>query len=121
MDTPPDKRVVACNYAEGTKSVAPGALAFVLFGYRGMGNRHVEVLVRSRGRRHIRKVERLYRLKNFRLKTIPASHPQYVRLIDHGDAEALLQDLVACHDRELREHEAVEMRRMLAAAKGTTP
>jgi hypothetical protein len=116
----PDKRVVACNYHEGTKHVAPGALAFVLFENRGNGAEKVELLVRSRGGRFIRKWESLWRLKNLRVKTLPPSHPLYTRFWwtpSEEDAQARLAYLTACHDRELRIREAREARRMIAAAE----
>lgn len=111
----PDKRVIACNYAEGISSVAPGALAYVLYAYRGMGE-HVELLVKSRGHRWIYKTETLWRLKNFRLKTIPPSHPRYTDVSGEARPGETLAYLTERHDYELRLHEGREATRILTAS-----
>lgn len=72
-----DRTVIACNYAEGTKIASLGALAYFCDGWTGGGYERVRVLVRSRGGRWVKKWESVKRLRNFRLKTLPASHPRY--------------------------------------------
>ena len=79
MNDKPDKKVLACNYAEATRSAVQGALCFICNTNPGNGGERIEVLVRSRGGRWIRKWEPLRRLTNFRYKTLPASHPLYSR------------------------------------------
>jgi hypothetical protein len=70
-----DMRVIACNYTEPTKVVAAGARAYVIPQLGG----NLPERVRSRGGRWVEKWESVKRLDNFRLKTIPPSHPR------HGD------------------------------------
>jgi hypothetical protein len=72
-----DKLAIACNIAEPTKECVRGALAFVINDNPGNGGESMQVLARSRSGRWIRKWERLYRLCNFRVKTIPPTHPRY--------------------------------------------
>lgn len=81
MDAPPpstpDRKVVQCNYAEGTKIAAPGARAYLVFPNRGNGYDRIKIVVRSRGARWVEKWERADRLTNFRVKTLPPEHPMY--------------------------------------------
>jgi hypothetical protein len=72
-----DRRVIQCNYAEGTNIAAPDARAFVLLTNPGGGHDRVFVLVRSRSGRWVKKWESVTRLKNFRTKTLPPEHPLY--------------------------------------------
>lgn len=71
----PDRRVVQCNYAEGTKIAAKGARAYVVYPNPGGGYDRIGILVRSRGARWVEKWERADRLCNFRVKTLPPEHP----------------------------------------------
>ena len=70
-----DKRVIACNYLKGTKSVSKGSLCYVV-GTSGAAER-INILVRPRGGRWIKKWESFKRLGNFRAKTVPAQHSRY--------------------------------------------
>jgi hypothetical protein len=72
-----DRRMIACNYTEPVSVAAQGALAYVMWPNWGGGNDRVPLLVRSRGGRWIQKWEAMWRLGNFRLKTIPPEHPLY--------------------------------------------
>lgn len=74
---PPDRKVIACNYAEGTRVASKGALAYVVPQLGGNLPEHVRLLVRSRGGRWVEKWEQMHRLGNFRLKTLPPEHPRY--------------------------------------------
>jgi hypothetical protein len=91
-----DRRVVACNLSEATKVAAQGAKAYVVLPNPGSGHDRIEVLVRSRGGRWVRKWENARRLTNFRAVTIPPDHPRYAdeRLWDY-EAEALAARLAA--------------------------
>lgn len=73
----PDKKYLACNYAESTKVAQEGALCYVTSTDNGSGMERVEVVARSKGGRWIKKWENTKRLKDFRLKTIPAEHARY--------------------------------------------
>lgn len=70
-----DKKAIACNYLECTSSVSKGALAYVV-ATSGAAER-INILVRSKGGRWIKKWESFKRLGNFRGKTIPPSHPRF--------------------------------------------
>lgn len=70
-------RVIACNYTESTKVVTAGTKAYVIPQLGGNLPERVRLLVRSRGGRWVEKWESMKRLDNFRLKTIPPSHPRY--------------------------------------------
>lgn len=87
-DTPAltDRRVIACNYTEGTNVAAQGARAYVVPLYLG-GNlpERVMVRVRSRGGRWVTKWEAVHRLDNFRLATLPPEHPRYSDEDLHAD------------------------------------
>lgn len=63
-----DRYLVTANYREATKIAKKGAKAYVLW-MAGDGE-SVNVLVRSRGGRHVEKWERVQRLTNFRIKTV---------------------------------------------------
>lgn len=78
-DSPPDLRVVQCNYTETTNVAAAGARAYVMGTNEGNGNDRIRVMVRSHGARWVEKWESGARLKDLRLKTIPAEHPLYAR------------------------------------------
>lgn len=80
-----DKRVMACNFTEGTSDCPRGALAYVQFTNRGA--RRVAVLARSRCGRWIETYRPLTKLKVFRMKTIPPEHPLYARLSDSSHLE----------------------------------
>lgn len=73
----PDRRVIACNYIQGTTVAAPGASAYVCLPLGGNLPERACVVVRSRGGRWVQKWEDMRRLGNFRLKTLPAEHPRY--------------------------------------------
>jgi hypothetical protein len=72
-----DRKVVQCNYTTSTKTIPPGARAYLVRTNPGNGNDRIVVLVRSRGGRWIEKWESIRLLKNFRVKTLPPGHPQY--------------------------------------------
>lgn len=72
-----DRKVIQCNYVEGTKIAAVGARAYVIWTNKGNGGDRVYILVRSRGARWVKKWETRTRLTNFRVKTIPPEHPIY--------------------------------------------
>ena len=80
MSEPADRRVIACNYAEGISPVSAGSLCYVLDANRGGGGDRVRLLARSRGGRWIEKWETRKRLTNFRMKTVPPEHPRYAQL-----------------------------------------
>jgi hypothetical protein len=88
----PDRRVVQCNYAEGTKIATKGARAYVVYPNPGGGHDRIGILVRSRGARWVEKWERADRLTNFRVKTLPPEHPLYGndRLFPAEYADSLL-------------------------------
>lgn len=94
MSEQQDKKVVACNYIVPTKVAVKGALCYISHSSGGaIGEGNVEVLIRSRGGRHILKWERIKRLGNFRVKTIPPNNPRYSdeRIRDYGVDELLTQ------------------------------
>lgn len=74
---PRDRRVIACNYSEGTKTCKKGARAYLVQTNPGGGHDRIVILARSRGGRWIEKWEDIRRLKGFRLTTIPSAHPLY--------------------------------------------
>lgn len=80
--------MIACNYAEPSKVAVGGALCYVTQPNPGGGHDRMCLLIRSRGGRWIEKWERIERLTNFRVKTLPPEHPKYgdYRLWDY-DAE----------------------------------
>jgi hypothetical protein len=80
-----DRHVMACNFAEAISECRKGALCYVLYSNPGGGYDRVFVLARSRGGRWIEKWEPIYRLTNFRVKTLPPEHPRYGRLRDYAD------------------------------------
>ena len=86
MGEPMDRRVIACNYAEGTHVAAQGARAYVIPIFLG-GNlpERVMVRVRSRGGRWVTKWEATRRLDDFRLATLPPEHPRYSDEDLHAD------------------------------------
>jgi hypothetical protein len=72
-----DQQVIACNYADPTKVASAGALAYVIPQFGGNLPERVRLLVRSRGGRWVEKWEAMWRLDNFRLKTLPPEHPRW--------------------------------------------
>jgi hypothetical protein len=72
-----DHRVVACNYTTATSIAAKGALCYLCGVDDSSPAERLEVLVRSRGGRWVRKWEDARRLGNFRVKTLPPAHPLY--------------------------------------------
>ncbi len=66
---------VACNYREATKVARKGAAALVGRQGGGSGFSNLDVVVRSRGGRHVTKWERCRRLTNFRATSVPVGHP----------------------------------------------
>lgn len=63
-------KVVACNFLEATSECREGALAYVHNENRGNGSERIEVIARSRSGRWVTKWEAIWRLGNFRLKTM---------------------------------------------------
>jgi hypothetical protein len=74
-----DVWAVACNYREDTKVARDGAKAYVGHMGGGSGYSDLDVIVRSRGGRHVKKWERCRRLTNFRAKCVPVGHPLRAR------------------------------------------
>lgn len=90
-----DRKLIVCNYIEGTSSVPMGAKAYILPQLGGNLPERVRVLVRSRGGRWIEKWEGVRRLGDFRFKTIPPEHPRYsderfFRDMNDGDLDGLV-------------------------------
>jgi hypothetical protein len=108
-----DKYVVVCNYCEGTSYCSPGALAYVthtggMFSFDG----RLQVFARSRRGRWILRWERISRLHNFRVKSLPSEHPRYsdVGTVAHDtrrSAEKQL-DYIRRWEPEFVEHEPAE-------------
>lgn len=88
-----DRIAIACNFLEGTNVASKGALAYVV-GTSG-GAERIDILVRSRGGRWVKKWESFKRLGNFRAKTIPPRHPRYhdkrVRFYSNGTLDSDLK------------------------------
>jgi hypothetical protein len=87
-------RRIACNYRVGTKTASAGSLAYVINSNPGNGADRVEILSRSRGGRWISKWEAIWRLTNFRAKTVVDADVVYHQLTyaaepDSDLAEAL--------------------------------
>jgi len=99
-----DKHVIVCNYTEGTGIVAKGAKAYVVLQLGGNLPENIPVVVRSRGGRWVRKWERVRRLDNFRLKTLPPEHPRYSddRIFEPYDADEALRRLRWAHSEMTR-------------------
>jgi hypothetical protein len=74
-DRPKEYRAIACNFRVPTKIVSKGALAFIK--WRVGDGEAIRIVVRSRGGRWIEKYERIWRLTNFRVKTLVDSHPAW--------------------------------------------
>jgi len=72
-----DRRVIACNYIEGTNVAALGAKAYVIPQLGGNLPERVRILARSRGGRWVEKWESVRRLSHFRIVTLPPEHPRY--------------------------------------------
>jgi hypothetical protein len=77
QESPSDKKVIACNYGEGTSTCSKGALCYVMRSSGSNPGEDVEIFARSRSGRWIVKWESLHKLINFRFKTIPPEHPRY--------------------------------------------
>jgi hypothetical protein len=91
-----DLRVVVANYTEGTSAVRVGAKAYISPVYPGALPDNVFLVVRSRGGRWIEKWERIKRLDNFRLKTIPPGHPLHDSNWLHDCGEEFVAGLRQC-------------------------
>jgi hypothetical protein len=109
----PDRRVIQCNIAVGTKTAVQGARCYVLWLNPGWDNERLSLLIRSRSGRWIQKWERIENLTGFRVKTIPPEHPLYrdVRLVDRGgcadkDVVELLASKARADRREAAKTEA---------------
>jgi hypothetical protein len=78
------KRVLVCNYREGTSIAAPGARAYFSLGLPGLPDR-AYLLVRSRSGRWVQKWENVKRLCNFRFTQMQPEHPMYAdtRIADY--------------------------------------
>ena len=78
------KRVLMCNYREGTSIVPPGARAYFSLGLPGMPER-AYLLVRSRSGRWVQKWENVRHLCNFRFREMQPEHPLYgdTRIADY--------------------------------------
>lgn len=99
-----DRRVLQCNYTETTNIAPQGARAYLVSTNRGNGNDRVEILVRSHSGRWVEKYERIDRLENWRVKTLPPRHPLYSheRLWDYQSPfdQEVLVSLNRAHARE---------------------
>lgn len=91
-----DKRAVVCNYAVPTGPVAAGAKAYIVGAFGGNLPENVEVMVRSRGGRWIRKWERVRKLDRFRWATVPPGHPRYGDVSTSWNGEDLVATLCQC-------------------------
>lgn len=89
---PGDRKVIQCNYTEGTNIAAQGARAYVVLPNPGGGHDRIQVLVRSRGGRWVQKYEAISRLAHFRVKTMPLEHPLYARQLWSHDPERYIQE-----------------------------
>ena len=72
-----DRRAITCNYRETSKVAPAGALAWVILTNPGNAHDRIEILIRSRGGRLVRKWEDTRRLYCFRVKTLPPEHPRF--------------------------------------------
>lgn len=72
-----DRKVIKCNYIASTKSVGAWSSAYLIRTNPGSGDERIVVLARSRSGRLIQKWEKTTRLGNFRVKTLPPSHPRF--------------------------------------------
>jgi hypothetical protein len=89
-----DKKVIQCNFREGTSECAEGARAYVLDAeFAGDRVRRVQLLARSRSGRWIQKWEAAGRLRDFRFKTIPPEHAVYEKVADTLFAEDAVRRL----------------------------
>jgi hypothetical protein len=95
-DQQSDRRVVQCNYVQGTHVASQGARAYVV--RTSGGTDRILILARSRSGRWVKKWEPVSRLTDFRAKILPPEHPLYgrdlmspedawIRLLDDGVAE----------------------------------
>jgi hypothetical protein len=76
-NTGPDRYVIQCNYAEGTRIAPGGARAYLVLANPGNYHDRIIIKVRSRGGRWVEKWERIERLIDFRVKVLPPTHPRY--------------------------------------------
>lgn len=97
-----DRRVIACNYAQGTKVCKKGARAYVTLTNPGSGHERIELLARSRGGRWVNKWENIRYLKDFRLTTIPPEHPLFdnQRLLDDTGRTVAMLERARAHRTE---------------------
>lgn len=86
-----DKRVIVCNYLDGTSPVSPGSRAYVQ--WVSGDPLSVQLLARSRGGRYINKWERTHRLVNFRIVTVPPCHPLWPYLWGGFSEESLMASM----------------------------
>jgi hypothetical protein len=91
----PDRRAVQCNLRQATKVFPAGARAYVVTNNPGWGHERIAILGRSHSGRWVEKWEPISRLRDFRVKTLPAEHPLYDhrRIWTHGDVELLCERL----------------------------
>jgi hypothetical protein len=73
-----DKYGIICNFAVPTKTSSTGSKAWLGVTSGGaIGDGNVRLYMRSRGDRMIEKWDRIKRLTNFRIATLPPEHPFY--------------------------------------------
>ncbi len=84
-----ETRTIACNYVEATKLAARGAKAYLFNPPPGNGGEQIEIVLRSRSGRWIRKWERIRRLGNFRAVTVVDREQVWSHLFHH-DPEAMI-------------------------------
>ena len=96
-----DRKVIQCNYADGTKIARAGARAYVVLPNPGNGHDRIKILVRSRNGRWVEKYEDIQRLTNFRVKALPSEHPLYSsdQLWDFEPGRHVVE-LTAAHKRQ---------------------
>ena len=102
-DEQPDRRVVQCNLAHPVNAAPAGARAYVSNRNPGWGGERIEVLMRSRSGRWVRKWQSIKALHNFRVKNMPPEHPLYgdTRVNDWGDgSDGVAEELNQAHERE---------------------
>lgn len=104
MTERPDKYIVACNLSVSTRHCPKGGLAYIRW-RAGGDDRRVSLRARSHSGRWITIWYPLKRLRNFRIKTIPADHPRYqddhMWLWDEREsAERQLADVLSCWNHQ---------------------